>query len=359
MLNKYFLFLLLGILLPLFVYLGATSFRERFFVTVPIVGNITETKNISEPIIFTGDVLLARNIEQLVRSRGNTYPFLHVQSIFSDAKTVIGNFESAILKNHIATPAYVMTFSTDAQLLPLLPEAGFTHMSLANNHSYDYGEDTFINTVTELAAHQVLPFGNPRNASTSLTTTFASGDFTIGLLALNQVFMNMDWEAITQALHQLSEKSDYQVAYVHWGDEYVLKHNAVQEEIAHKLIDSGIDAVVGHHPHVTQDIQIYNGAPIFYSLGNFLFDQYFSVDVQQGLVVRFTLTATSSQFDLIPVSSEGTLSQPHRMTEPDLGLFLKNLARRSAPELSENIATGKVILPRSLATYPQNGMIAP
>ncbi len=357
--NKYFLFPLCGIVVPLLIYAVTLEFHKRLTVVPPTVGEIIEHDNRSEPVVFTGDVLLARNVEVLTRRKGNSYPFLHSQSIFLDANTIIGNFESAILKKHTPTPAYVTTFSTDVTLLPLLSEAGFSHVTLANNHSYDYGAETFTHTVTALTDAAIAPFGHPLNSSSSLTTTFTSGDYTVGLLGLNAVFTKIDWDAVIPAVAELSKMSDYQVAYIHWGDEYVLKHNATQEEIAKKLIDLGIDAVIGHHPHVTQDIQLHNGKPIFYSLGNFLFDQYFSVDVQQGLVLRMLLSTSTVEFALVPVSSEGTLSQPHRMNEPELGFFLRNLARRSDPALTENIVAGKVILPLNLATYPQNGMIAP
>lgn len=354
--NKYLLFPLLGIVVPVMVYVSVGYITDHSRIVVPPVGEVEadgETqKSSSEAIVFTGDVLMARNIEQLINRRGEAYPFISMTSIFAGAPTIIGNFESAILKNHIPTPAYVTTFSTDAKLIPLLTEAGFTHMSLANNHSFDYGAETFFNTVATLEGANLTSFGNPQNSSSSLSTTFTSGDYTIGVIALNEVFTNIVWDEVGTQLAQLSTESDYQIAYIHWGEEYILKHNFKQEETAKKLIDLGIDAVVGHHPHVTQDIQIYNERPIFYSLGNFLFDQYFSVDVQQGLVLRFTLSSTSAHYELIPISSEGTPSQPHLMPEADSTLFLKNLARRSDPDYADNIAQGKLILPFNLATYP-------
>ncbi len=361
--NKYFLFPLFGVVVPLLVYLGVTELRTHALVTVPEVGDVIDADNdsnrASEQIVFTGDVLLARNIEQLIKRNGASYPFIKTATIFENAPVVIGNFESAILQKHIQTPAYITTFSVDAKLVPLLTDAGFTHVSLANNHSFDYGAETFAHTVDTLYTNKLNPLGHPQNSTSSLTSTFVSGDYTIGVIALNQVFTTLPWLAIEESLKQLGETSDYQIAYIHWGDEYILKHNQSQEDTAKKLIDLGVDAVVGHHPHVTQDIQIYNDKPIFYSLGNFLFDQYFSVDVQQGLVLRLMLATSSAEYTLVPISSEGTPSQPHKMVEADAALFLKNLARRSDATYSENIAQGKLILPVNLATYPQNGMIAP
>lgn len=354
--NKYLLFPLFGFVVPILLYLAVTEFRTQMQVVVPAVGIVldedTAQNRTSKEILFTGDVLLARNIEQLIKRNGASYPFIKLASIVNGAPTVIGNFESAILQNHIPTPAFVTTFSTDAKLIPLLKEAGFTNLSLANNHSFDYGADTFVYTVDTLASANLYPVGHPLNSTSSLTTTFISGDYTVGMLALNQIFTTLQWTAIESSLGELTRTTDYQIAYIHWGDEYVLKHNQTQEETAKRLIDLGIDAVVGHHPHVTQDIAVYNDKPIFYSLGNFLFDQYFSVDVQQGLVLKLILSTSTAQFTLLPISSEGTPSQPHLMPGAEAALFLKNIARRSDPVYAENIAQGKLILPINLATYP-------
>jgi poly-gamma-glutamate synthesis protein (capsule biosynthesis protein) len=114
--------------------------------------------------------------------------------------------------------------------------------------------------------------------------------------------------------------------YVHWGNEYELKHSEQQEALAHYVIDSGIDAVIGHHPHVVQDIEIYNGKPIFYSLGNFIFDQYFSGDVQTGLVVKVYIQKDTITYTLVPISSIGRASQPYIMPIEQKTTFLSMLA---------------------------------
>jgi poly-gamma-glutamate synthesis protein (capsule biosynthesis protein) len=269
--NKYLFFPFFGILLPLCLYFFFDGFKQSTEIPVLAVGEVDSdeviaTSKKSQEIVFTGDVLMARHVEELMKRNGETYPFISVASIFAGAEAIIGNFESAILKNHIQTPSYVTTFSVDAKLLPQLRQAGFTHLSLANNHSFDYGGEAYDNAVSVLASNQLSPVGHPQNSSSTLSSTFTSGDYTIGMVALNQVFNTLPWSAIEQSLTELTSTTDYQIAYIHWGDEYVLKHNQTQEDTAKRLIDLGIDAVIGHHPHVTQDIQIYNNKPIFYYL---------------------------------------------------------------------------------------------
>ena len=356
--NKLFLLPFFGVLIPLLTYTSVLELQQRSHVSIKSVGETvsfstsTAPDITSDPVVFTGDVLLARNVEHYLKTKGSGYPFVHMSNLFADASVVIGNFESAVLKNHHKTPSYVTTFSVDAQFLPDLAKAGFTHVSLANNHALDYGEDTFAHTLIALASSSIQTVGHPQVVATSSVMRFTSGDYTFGLLALNQIGVSINWADIEAQLSVLSQTTDYQIAYVHWGDEYVLKHNLAQEDLAKKLIDAGTDAVIGHHPHVTQDIQIYKGKPIFYSLGNFIFDQYFSVDVQEGLLLSLTLSTSTAQFNLTPITSAGTPSQPHRMDEVDRALFLKNLSRRSDPIYAENIASGMLILPLNLATYP-------
>ena len=368
--NKYLLLPFLGVLVPIALYFFWSGVFSASEIFIPPIGEVQNDEVIIptaelvtiapklKPIVFVGDVLLARNVEFLITKHGLSYPFLNTPSIFAVAPFVVGNFESAVLKNHVKTPSFVTTFSVNSKFLSLLPEAGFTHVSLANNHSLDYGTETFAHTVEKISTAGVLTFGHPQNVSSSSVTIIETGGKKIGLLALNRIFSNLSWIDIQTIITDVNQNTDYLIVYVHWGEEYVLKHSAAQEEFAVKLLDAGVDAIIGHHPHVTQDIQIHNNKPIFYSLGNFLFDQYFSVDVTQGLVVQFEIKDDAAEFTLIPVSSEGTPSQPHKMEPDQAALFLQNLARRSDKNFAHNIAQGKLILPLSLATSTQNGMIA-
>ncbi len=368
--NKYLLLPVFGVLVPIALYFFWSGVFSASEIFIPPIGEVQNDEVIlptaelvtvapkPKPIFFVGDVLLARNVEFLITKHGLSYPFLNTAGIFAGAPFVVGNFESAVLKKHVKTPSFVTTFSVNSKFLSLLPEAGFTHVSLANNHSLDYGTETFSHTLEKITDAKVVPFGHPQKIDSFSVTIIETGSKKIGLLALNTIFANPTFEDIERVISDVRSSSDYLIAYVHWGEEYILKHSAAQEAFAIKLLDAGVDAIIGHHPHVTQDIQIYNNKPIFYSLGNFLFDQYFSVDVAQGLAVQFEIKDDAAEFTLIPVSSEGTPSQPHKMEPDQAALFLQNLARRSDKSFTQNIAQGKLILPLSLATSTQNGMIA-
>src|SRR5690606_29076429 len=92
--------------------------------------------------------------------------------------------------------------------------------------------------------------------------------------------------------------------------EYELVHDELQETLAKALVDAGADAVMGHHPHVVQDVAFYDGVPIFYSLGNFIFDQYWNEHVQTGLGVEMRIEAGQIAYQLIPFTTARSRNQP-------------------------------------------------
>ncbi len=362
--NKLILFIYISVLVPLFFSIIFVQVEHWTTITIPssTFGLISDKREVdviintdsisSSPLIFVGDVLLARNVEYLMQIKSHEYPFTNLPDLFGSYNSaVIGNFESAILEKHIKTPSYITTFSVDKKFLPALKKSGFTHMSLANNHSFDYGSSTFNHTRQSLYQAGIEHFGHPYQIDAVATLIIKTGSTRVGVVALNQIFYNSNLDEVATVLATLASSTDYQIIYVHWGEEYMLKHNTKQEILARKLIDFGADAILGHHPHVVQDIDMYKNKPIFYSLGNFIFDQYFSVDVKQGLLLKLSFINKMVHFELVPVSSESQNSQPARMREDANILFLTNLARRSNPILSENIKSGKLILPFSLATY--------
>ena len=120
------------------------------------------------------------------------------------------------------------------------------------------------------------------------------------------------------------------VVYAHWGREYELIQSESQQKIAHNFIDSGADLIIGSHPHVVQPIEIYKNKAIFYSLGNFVFDQYFSEDVKNELIVTASIIKDKTEFVLTPLFKNENGS-----------LFLGNQNKRS--QLLERIANDSSI----------------
>ncbi len=123
-----------------------------------------------------------------------------------------------------------------------------------------------------------------------------------------------------------------------------MKNSSGQKSLAHKIIEAGADLIIGHHPHVVQNIEIYKGKMIFYSLGNFIFDQYFSKETQESLAVGVEVYPDQLIYRLFPIQSK--LSQPSLAGYKESGEFLEELAERSSSELVEKIKRGIIELKR-------------
>ena len=104
----------------------------------------------------------------------------------------------------------------------------------------------------------------------------------------------------------LASATDMVIVNMHWGREYEHQYNKRQQEIAQALVDRGADMIIGHHPHVVQGMEIYHNKPIFYSLGNFIFDQYFSADTQEELAVEAVIDGEGMELVLHPLKSRAS-----------------------------------------------------
>lgn len=306
------------------------------------IGRVHERLNPAEAntVLFVGDVLLARAVERSMDQYGARYPFLGVEDHLR-AAAVVANFEAAVPSHHIPTRDYAMQFSVSEAYLPALAAGGITHASLANNHSYDYGTDGFTHTQTALEQAGVTVFGDQRSLGTSSVTYLQLPRATVAVVGIHAVDHDPSDEEIRAVFSYARRYSDVQVAYLHWGTEYHSTHSNEQAALARQVIDAGADAVVGHHPHVVQDIGVYDGVPIFYSLGNFIFDQFATLDVQRGLILALTVDRNARpSFSLIPVTSEYTPMSPRPMTGEARTHFLAALAERSDPSLHTSIIDG-------------------
>lgn len=304
----------------------------------PILGNVPEQPT---RIQFVGDIMLARAVERMMETYGADYPYIHTG--FLDAPFVVGNFEAAVPEVHTPTPSMTMNFSVAPMYLPALSEAGFTHVSLANNHADDHGAAGYMNTTSELTRAGLEPFGHPYELGTTSVAYLRLAERTVAVIGIYAVVSVPDDATLAEVLEAASSESDMQIVYVHWGDEYELVHNAVQERLAHRLVALGADMIVGHHPHVVQDVELFEDVPIFYSLGNFIFDQYFSTDVQQGLAIDLAFDRDGSYaVSLLPISTEASRTAPRVLAGYERNVLLEALADRSSPALADGIRGGQL-----------------
>lgn len=294
-------------------------------------------------ILLVGDIMLDRKVEGLMKKNSVFYPFAKIHPFLKGADIVFGNLEGPIVKKPREFPKGVLRFAFSADTIKGLSFANFNLLSLANNHLLDMGKGGLKETRELLGRNGIGWVGDPVSADPQFS--FSQGNITF--LAFHQTFVfgSSEEEIIkTVKLTRRSNPKNFIIVSIHWGDEYKLKSSPSQKRLAHKIINAGGDLIIGHHPHVVQDIELYRGKIIFYSLGNFIFDQYFSKDTQQGLAAGLEIYPQKHIYRLFPIESE--LSQPFLMKQKDSKGFLKKLAQRSSAELFEQIRDGTIEVKR-------------
>ncbi len=309
-----------------------------------------------QSMVFVGDIMLARNVEYLMEKHGSTYPFegLSLTKILPNS-AVFGNFEASIPETHEATPAGSLTFSVKETAAEALSGAGFTHLSLGNNHSFDYGVDGYEFTHRALSKARITSFGSEYVADTDSVSYIKMNEDIVAIIGVNGLVSSES--DVVSVIEYSKKKSNLQIVYIHWGEEYDLYHSKGQEKLAKEMVKAGADLIIGHHPHVTQGVGMIDGVPVFYSLGNYIFDQYFTADVQEGLVLALTYNKGFG-IDILPVSSKESISQPNLMTSEEHIDFLASLARKSDESLREGIKIGRINLEDAVASSTKMAIIS-
>lgn len=295
-------------------------------------------------IVVTGDIMLGRTVERVSLAQGFGYPFLYTKDIFSGADAVFSNLEGPVPFLHEKTPAYSFRFSFLPESTQALKNAGVDVVTLANNHTTDFGEKGYSDTTKVLEKEGIDFVGHPVRMGEGLTFEKSIHHRNVRFVGLNDTYTPIESKKVTELIQRLKKDGTFIIVAVHWGEEYKNTSNERQQRLGHVLIDAGADVVVGHHPHVVEEVEIYHQKPIFYSLGNFIFDQYFSEDVQEGLAVKISLGDKNVSYELIPVDLHK--SQPKKMTPDAAGKFLAELSQRGATDIQWETARGYFLSPR-------------
>jgi len=315
--------------------------------TTSYMTQIYVPRAVAATIVAVGDIMLGRMVEGLMERRGADYPFRKLSGTLGDADAALGNLEGPINSDHVRTPEGSLAFSFSPETSRTLAENHFAILSLANNHTYDFGENGFADTRRYLESRSIRAIGHPRRVDSKYVYTRNINGRQFSFVSLNAT----SYFDVIAAVSLVSEvRKDHTGAFlvvlIHWGIEYNLMQNDAQRSLAHKLVDSGADAVIGSHPHVVQGIESYNHKLIFYSLGNFIFDQYFSRETQEGLMLRLEVGDKKANCRLIPLQI--TTSQPQIMGVAKAKEWLANLSSRSSPSLRDQILDGTVAVYREL-----------
>lgn len=248
------------------------------------------------------------------------YPFLKIRDYLKSADLVFGNLETPITPGP-EIPDFEMIFRSNPGTEQALKQAGFSILSLANNHTQNFGEKGLKDTLSYLGNAGIKYVGAGENEQEAYQPVYIEKKgIRFALLAYNDTdvvpasyeaignhagtaFMRID--KMTEAVKEAKQKADFVIVSIHAGTEYVNKPNASQVNFAHAAVEAGADLVIGHHPHVVQTLEKHKGKYIFYSLGNFVFDQPQSQETKEGLAIKIYFTKDKiNKISLLPVVME-------------------------------------------------------
>ena len=274
-------------------------------------------------ITLTGDILLDRGVRHRINAIGIDSLFTpEIDSIFSHSDIVVGNLECPA--TDLRTPAmkkYV--FRANPEWLTTLRRHGITHLNLANNHSVDQRRGGLISTAENCRQAGIIPVGVGSNMHEAvqplllspLTPYIIHHPSPIYLFASLQMplenftYLPDQYSVSQESIDSLCQRirrlranvpDAYIIVYPHWGIEHQLEPYLQQRRQAHAIIDAGADIIVGHHTHTLQTIENYKGKPIYYSIGNFIFDQTKPINTRTCLV-QIKIAPTSVKVETIPV----------------------------------------------------------
>ncbi len=313
----------------------ATVFVAAFFILQKIEDLELMASPVSEDqikverklkVLFVGDTMLDRVVRTIAEKEGYDYPFSAIRDFASRHDLAVLNLEGIFTDNESVSQKNmeILRFTFDPKGASAIKEAGFSAVSQANNHTNDFGREGLVASKQYLRQADVTPFGDFFNEGEPMY--MQSKGQKIALIGFNE-FSYTNSQRIASQITEAKSAGYFTVVLPHWGVEYERFPSESQARTAREWIDLGADAVIGSHPHVVQIIEEYKGKIIFYSLGNFIFDQNFSKTTQEGLALSLSLDSTTAAFKISGVRIER--ARPELMTGEERDLLLADLAKDS------------------------------
>jgi poly-gamma-glutamate capsule biosynthesis protein CapA/YwtB (metallophosphatase superfamily) len=254
-------------------------------------------------VLAVGDINLGRVVGRRILAGRIDEPFEQVRGEVSRAGIAFANLESQLSDQNGRTEgASNYVFTGPPQGADALARAGFDVVSTANNHAWDYGERGMRETLENLRRVGIAPAGTGATLEEAYRPAVLERDgWRVAFIAVTGIFNtpferspareHVAWADLARVAPAIAEArragADLVFVSYHGGVEYQPRPTKRTRDFARACIDAGADALIGHHPHVTQGIEWYRGRPIFYSLGNFLFKQ-FDPWTDRGMAVRMT-----------------------------------------------------------------------
>jgi poly-gamma-glutamate synthesis protein (capsule biosynthesis protein) len=295
----------------------SSAISAFFFALIPSFGSVQTyaasfpapaAKPVAE-IVFGGDVMLDRTVRQVMEDQGDDYIFSCIDDVLRSADMVVVNLEGPITASSSKSVGTIVggegnyTFTFAPATASLLQRHNIRIVNIGNNHVMDFGRSGLAETREYLSQAGVGYFGDPDAGESERVLRTEVGGIAFSFVNWSDWTSDKTDHTVAQVRAE-AQSGRVVVVYTHWGEEYVPAIPRVKE-LAHQFVDAGAAVVVGSHPHIVQEHELYHGKNIYYSIGNFIFDQYWNEDVRTGLLLRISFTpAGVSAVEEIPVHLE-------------------------------------------------------
>lgn len=304
----------------------------------------TEVAEETVSLALVGDLLPAARVLDLMKMNGYDYPFRKAKSILEAADITAGNLETPITTRGTPAEDKQYVFRGTPETVPALKEAGFDFLSLANNHTLDYGWEGLSDTMDYLDDADLQHTGSGNDDREAFTPAYIERNgITVAFVSVTRVVPEVSWKAdrthagvaeaytparAEAAIKEAKQNADIVVVMVHWGEEKKETPIPTQTDLGHRFVDAGADLVVGSHPHVLQGIEAYKGKWIAYSLGNFIFTTTLSSKTSETGVLNAECKKDGScSLKFLPMFA--TNSQPAPMEATAAAALLARLSALS------------------------------
>ncbi|MEI6296671.1 MAG: CapA family protein [bacterium] len=293
------------LILVFFSALFFLTSKSYSFVTQGIFRSNEIPKKIDKNIYILsfGDAMFDRGVRAVMNNGKDPFELIQKDSarFAEDYDFKILNLEGPITTSNIGQEKEY-NFKFDPEIAVLLKENNYNLVNLANNHMLDYYRAGHKETVGILDRNKIGHFGGLKIEDTYKIETVKGKK--VAFVGIDESTFVFDINKFYSLIEKLKIENDYVVVNIHWGNEYDFLPSESQKNVGHSLVDSGADIVYGHHPHVIQPIEIYKNRAIFYSLGNFIFDQVNSYS-KKGIGVSAVLGEGKNTFNIFPFDIVG------------------------------------------------------
>jgi poly-gamma-glutamate capsule biosynthesis protein CapA/YwtB (metallophosphatase superfamily) len=297
-------------------------------------------------VAAVGDIMLGGTAAPELRKFGYDYPFERTQDILKQAQIVFGNLEGPLTDaGQPATSKQYVFRSPPDKVAPALARAGFNVVSLANNHTLDYGPEGLADTRAALDRAGIGYVGAGRDLAEARQPLYMVADgVTVAFLAYSLTFPEEFWAGsdrpgtafgherhVRADVAAAREKADIVVVSFHWGQEGKTELRDYQIQLARAAIDSGASAVLGHHPHILQGVERYRGGVILYSLGNFAFGSFSHTATRSAIALLTFRDKRWRELKMVPlnVKNAEVVFQPRPLAGSEAGQVVEQLQQMS------------------------------